>query len=252
MDRPHDTAPGGTVTLPGSNSDVTSALADARSRYAARRPRSEALHVQARAVMPGGNTRTVLSYGPFPTAMARGEGCRLWDLDGHEYLDLCGEYTAGLFGHSEPRIHRAIAGAMAQGLNLAAVGMPEAALAQLLTRRFPAMELVRFTNSGTEANLLALTAARAFTGRGSVMAFHGGYHGGVLTFPPAAPPRHHPDAIRDGHLQRRIRGADPGAAARLRPGGHHRGTDAGQRRLHSRRPTSCPPCARSRPRPAPC
>jgi glutamate-1-semialdehyde 2,1-aminomutase len=133
--------------------------------------------------MPGGNTRSVLSYGPFPTAMARGEDCRLWDIDGHEYLDLCGEYTAGLFGHSEGRIHRAVAGAMANGLNLAAVGAPEVTFARILVERFPSMELVRFANSGTEGNLMALTAARAFTGRGTVMAFRGGYHGGVLTFP---------------------------------------------------------------------
>jgi glutamate-1-semialdehyde 2,1-aminomutase len=179
MDVRHDTL----QTLAPPNSDIVSAVADARARYTAARPRSEALHEQARAVMPGGNTRSVLSYGPFPTAMARGEDCRLWDIDGHEYLDLCGEYTAGLFGHSEARIHRAVAGAMANGLNLAAVGAAEVGFARILVDRFPSMELVRFTNSGTEGNLMALTAARAFTGRGTVMAFRGGYHGGVLTFP---------------------------------------------------------------------
>jgi glutamate-1-semialdehyde 2,1-aminomutase len=119
--------------------------------------------------------------------MARGEDCRLWDVDGHAYLDLCGEYTAGLFGHSEPRIREAITAALANGLNLAAVGVPEVALARLICDRFPSIELVRFTNSGTEGNLMALTAARAFTGRGAVMAFHGGYHGGVLTFPLSGP-----------------------------------------------------------------
>ncbi len=170
-----------------TNSDIASAVADARDRYVSRRPRSQALHEQARAVMPGGNTRTVLSYGPFPTAMARGEDCRLWDVDGHAYLDLCGEYTAGLFGHSEPRIRRAIEAALANGLNLAAVGEPEVALARLICSRFPSIELVRFTNSGTEGNLMALTAARAFTGRATVLACRGGYHGGVLTFPVSGP-----------------------------------------------------------------
>jgi glutamate-1-semialdehyde 2,1-aminomutase len=167
------------------NSDIPSAVAAARAQYVAARPRSAALHDQALAVMPGGNTRSVLAYGPFPTAMARGEGCRLWDVDGHEYLDLCGEYTAGLFGHSNPLIHAAINDAMGRGLNLAAVGAPEVAFARLLVDRFPSIELVRFTNSGTEGNLMALTAARAFTGRSSVLAFRGGYHGGVLTFPAA-------------------------------------------------------------------
>src|SRR5215212_9824981 len=86
------------------NSDLDAALAEAREAYVAQRPRSAAIHAKAREVLPGGNTRTVLFYTPFPTAMARGEGCRLWDVDGREYLDLLGEYTAGLFGHSEKRI----------------------------------------------------------------------------------------------------------------------------------------------------
>ena len=171
------------------NSDIASSVAEARAAYVARRPKSQALHDQALAVMPGGNTRSVLSYGPFPTAMARGQDCRLWDIDGHAYLDLCGEYTAGLFGHSEPRIHQAIAAAMAGGLNLAAVGEAEVQLARILCDRFASFELVRFTNSGTEANLMALTAARAFTGRDTILAFRGGYHGGVLTFPLAGTSR---------------------------------------------------------------
>ena len=175
------------------NSDLAEIVAEARERYAAARPRSRALHDRARQVMPGGNTRSVLAYGPFPTAMARGEDCRLWDLDGHEYLDLCGEYTAGLFGHSEPRVHTALHAALGRGVNLAAVGEAEEQLARLVCERFPSIDLVRFSNSGTEANLMALMAARAFTGRSRVMAFRGGYHGGVLTFPlagtsPAAVP----------------------------------------------------------------
>lgn len=167
------------------NSGVTEVVAEARERYAARRPRSQALHERARQVMPGGNTRSILAYGPFPTAMARGEDCRLWDLDGHEYLDLCGEYTAGLFGHSEPRVHAVLHAALERGVNLAAVGEAEEQLARLVCDRFPSIDLVRFSNSGTEANLMALMAARAFTGRSHVLAFHGGYHGGVLTFPVA-------------------------------------------------------------------
>ncbi|MDI3307129.1 MAG: aminotransferase class III-fold pyridoxal phosphate-dependent enzyme [Acetobacteraceae bacterium] len=164
------------------NSDLDAALAEAHEAYAARRSRSAEIHARAREVMPGGNTRTVLFYTPFPTAMVRGEGCRLWDADGNEYLDLLGEYTAGLFGHSEPRILNAVQAAMARGINLAAVGENEQRLAALLCGRFPSVEMVRFTNSGTEANLMALAAARAFTGRSTTMVMRGGYHGGVLTF----------------------------------------------------------------------
>jgi glutamate-1-semialdehyde 2,1-aminomutase len=165
------------------NSDVAGAVAEARARYVAARPKSAALHARAIEVLPGGNTRSVLSYGPFPAAMARGEGCRLWEIDGQEHIDLCGEYTAGLFGHSDRRILAAVHAALDNGVNLAAVGAPEERLARILCDRFPPMDRVRFTNSGTEANLMALMAARAQTGRHGVMAFRGGYHGSLLTFP---------------------------------------------------------------------
>src|SRR5499427_8006106 len=113
--------------------------------------------------------------------MTRGEGCFLEDADGCRYVDFCGEYTAGLFGHSEPRIQAALHAAIDRGLNLSAVGEREAQFAALLCARFPSLERVRFTNSGTEANMLALGAARAFRGRSGVLAFRGAYHGGLLT-----------------------------------------------------------------------
>jgi glutamate-1-semialdehyde 2,1-aminomutase len=119
--------------------------------------------------------------------MARGEGCRLRDIDGHDYVDLCGEYTAGLFGHTPPRLLDVLHATLDRGWNLAAVGEAEVRLAELLCDRFPSIERVRFTNSGTEANLLALTAARAHAGRTHLLAFRGGYHGGVLTYPAAGP-----------------------------------------------------------------
>ncbi|WP_031200768.1 aminotransferase class III-fold pyridoxal phosphate-dependent enzyme [Mesorhizobium sp. LSHC414A00] len=171
----------------GWNSALESSLLEARGRFIAKHPRSCELHNQARTVMPGGNTRSVLYYQPFPIAMEKGEGSRLCDIDGHEFVNLCGEYTAGLFGHSEMRIHAAIQQAMTRGLNLAAVGRAECELAQLICARVPSIELVRFTNSGTEANLMALTAARVHTGRDMILAFRGGYHGGVLLFTPQGP-----------------------------------------------------------------
>jgi glutamate-1-semialdehyde 2,1-aminomutase len=171
------------IMITRRNSGIEASVAEAHALYSAQRPASAALQDKAREVMPGGNTRSVLSYGPFPTAMARGEGCRLWDIDGHEYLDLCGEYTAGLFGHSDARLQAALRAALGNGVNLAAVGVAEEKFARILCGRFPSIERIRFTNSGTEANLMAITAARAFTGRDRIMVFRGGYHGGVLTFP---------------------------------------------------------------------
>ncbi|WP_395610377.1 aspartate aminotransferase family protein [Pseudomonas sp. B22129] len=133
-------------------------------------------------VMPGGNTRSVLFYEPFPLVMTGGTGCFLDDLDGHRYIDFLAEYTAALYGHSHPVITHALTGALANGLNLSAHTELEARLATLIVERFRCIEQLRFTNSGTEANLLALAAAKAYTGRSGVIAFKGGYHGGVLSF----------------------------------------------------------------------
>ena len=167
-------------TLP--NATLDAALAEAREAYVSRNPASLAAHVEAAASLPGGNTRTVLFHGPFPLLMARGEGCRLWDADGHGYVDLLGEYTAGLYGHSHPAIRAALDRALDKGWNLGGHGAMEAKLARLVCERFPSVELIRFTNSGTEANLMAIATAIAATGRRKVMVFEGGYHGGVLTF----------------------------------------------------------------------
>jgi len=164
------------------NSTPDAALAEARERYIGANPASLAAHMEAVAAMPGGNTRTVLFHTPFPLAMARGRGCRLWDVDGHEYVDLLGEYTAGLYGHSNPVIRAALDAALDRGWNLGAHGTMEARLARLIVDRFPGIDLVRFTNSGTEANLMAVATAIAVTKRSKVLVFDGGYHGGVLYF----------------------------------------------------------------------
>ncbi len=169
-----------TATL--TNTSLDAALAEARAAYVARNPQSLARHAEACAVMPGGNTRTVIFNSPFPLTIARGEGCRVWDADGHEYVDMLGEYTAGLFGHSDQRIRAAIDRALDGGINLAGHNVFEAKLARLVCDRFPSIDLVRFTNSGTEANLMALATATVATGRRKVMVFDGGYHGGVLYF----------------------------------------------------------------------
>lgn len=158
------------------------ALFQAVETYRARNPRSAALLAEAEKSLPGGNTRSVLFHGPFPLSMARGQGCRVWDADGHAYIDALGEFTAGLYGHSHPVIMEAIKQALAGGINLSSHTAREGLLAQEIRRRFPSMELLRFANSGTEANLLALAAAKAHTGRSKVIVFDGAYHGGVLTF----------------------------------------------------------------------
>ena len=162
--------------------ELDPALAETTARYRARNPGSERLLLEAADVLPAGNTRSVLFYTPFPLYMARGEGCRLWDADGHRYLNALGEFTAGIYGHSNPVIRQAIIDALHDGLSLSSHTAREAALAHEIQRRFPGMALLRFTNSGTEANLMALAVATAHTGRRKVLVFDGAYHGGVLAF----------------------------------------------------------------------
>lgn len=167
---------------------IADAVAAAAAGYAQRNPKSELQFQRATQVMPGGNTRSVLFYAPFPLAIARGEGCRLWDADGHEYLDFIAEFTAGIFGHSNPVIRRAIDRALDGGINLSGHNLLESDLAKLICDRFPSLDVVRFTNSGTEANLMAISAAKVHTRRSKIMVFNGGYHGGVLTFAKGANP----------------------------------------------------------------
>src|SRR5215475_8069343 len=163
------------------NADIDAALAEAKEAYVKRNPRSLARFVEATAVMPGGNTRTVLHYAPFPLGIARGEGCRLWDVDGAEYIDFLGEYTAGIYGHSHPVIRAAVNRALDAGINFGGTNLTEAKFARAVCARF-GLERVRFTNSGTEANLLAISVGRIFTKRSRVLVFDGGYHGAVFGF----------------------------------------------------------------------
>jgi glutamate-1-semialdehyde 2,1-aminomutase len=157
-------------------------LTAARQAYADANPLSRAAFESACADMPAGNTRTVLFHEPFPLRIARGEGVRLWDVDGHEYLDLLGDFTAGLFGHSEPVILDAVQQALLNGLTLSGHNTLEARLAAGICQRFASIDLIRFTNSGTEANLLAVALAVATTGRTKVLVFDGAYHGSLLAF----------------------------------------------------------------------
>ncbi|WP_439814559.1 aspartate aminotransferase family protein [Zavarzinia sp. CC-PAN008] len=167
---------------PLPNLELDAAIADARERYTRANPRSLARQEAAAASLPGGNTRGTIWYPPFPVAMAGGEGCRLTDIDGHTYVDFVSEYTAALYGHSHPVIAAALKGAIDKGILLGAPNTYEADLAAALVARFPAFERVRFCNSGTEANIMALSMARAITGRARILVFREGYHGGVLTF----------------------------------------------------------------------
>jgi glutamate-1-semialdehyde 2,1-aminomutase len=161
--------------------DAAALVAEKRREFAARNPESARLHDDARRVLPGGHTRTILAHEPFALTFVRGEGAVLVDADGHEYVDLLGDYTAGLLGHGERRVLDAVHRALSELASVGGLHPHETDLARLMCERF-GLDRVRFTNSGTEANLMAITTARQFTGRSKVLVFHGGYHGGVLFF----------------------------------------------------------------------
>ncbi len=175
-----------------SSSSPTSPFTDervlaARRHFADRNTASRRHYDEARRHLPGGHTRTVLTHPPFPLTFVAGEGAALTDADGHLYLDFLGDYTAGLFGHSERRVLDPVIAALGHNVSVGGIHPAEAQLAGLMCDRF-GIDRVRFTNSGTEANLLAITTALQATGRPTVMAFHGGYHGGVLYFATGAAP----------------------------------------------------------------
>ncbi len=173
-----------TATTRDTTANVTlaEAIVEARAHYATVNPKSQNLQKEAARYLPGGNTRTTLFHGPFPLRFTKGADCRLWDADGHEYVDFVSEYTAGMYGHSHPVIRRAIESALDFGINIGGHTELEAKLAAAVVQRFPAIEAVRFTNSGTEGNLMNIQLARCWTKRNKVMVMHGGYHGGVLYF----------------------------------------------------------------------
>ncbi|KAF4946207.1 hypothetical protein FGADI_11341 [Fusarium gaditjirri] len=161
---------------------IQAELEAATARYIDRNPRSKALHDEALKSMPGGNTRTVLHASPFPVVIKSGKGHQITSEDGHTYTDFTGEFTAALYGHSNPVIISAIRDVLDNvGMNVGGNTAQEQIFARELCSRFN-LEHVRFCNSGTEANIHALAAARAFTKKRKVVTFSGGYHGAVIGF----------------------------------------------------------------------
>ncbi|MEE9413768.1 MAG: aminotransferase class III-fold pyridoxal phosphate-dependent enzyme [Acidimicrobiales bacterium] len=170
--------------------DLDGRVAEARSKYSLEHPQSLLEHERASAVLPGGNTRTVLHFDPFPFRVMEADGPELIDIDGHRYLDFCGNYSAGLLGHSPATIRDAIVAALDRGWAFGATHTGEVEVAELICDRYKSVEQVRFTNSGTEANLMAIGTAMHHTGRTGVGVFDLAYHGGVLSFGEAGGSHH--------------------------------------------------------------
>lgn len=160
-------------------------------RYRRLTPTSAALRDRFVRVLPGGETRSVAFYEPYPVVIESGLGSRLRDVDGNEYVDVLNNYTSLIHGHAHPELTAAIARTAGLGTVHPAPHLAQADLAELLAQRYPAVEQVRFTNSGSEAAILAARLARHVTDRAVLVLADGGYHGTGAFF---ADP--HPDVVR--------------------------------------------------------
>jgi glutamate-1-semialdehyde 2,1-aminomutase len=161
------------------SSVAADALEGAISAYRAATPGSAALFARASTRLPGGVTSNVKFFPPYPLYLTRGEGAHVFDVDGREYIDYCLAFGPLVTGHGHPRVLDAIRAEIARA-GTVIFGAPtdlEIRLAERLQAVMPSAEMVRFTNSGTEATLHAIRIARGATGRSRVVKFEGHYHG---------------------------------------------------------------------------
>jgi len=145
--------------------------------YRERTATSQALAARARRVLPSGIVHDSRHLDPYPIYVERAEGARKWDADGNEYVDYYGGHGALLLGHNHPAVVEAVHRQLDLGTHYAACHELELRWAELVVRLVPSAERVRFTASGTEANLMALRLARAYTGKSRLMRFKGHFHG---------------------------------------------------------------------------
>ncbi|HEX6139113.1 MAG TPA: aspartate aminotransferase family protein [Candidatus Limnocylindria bacterium] len=144
--------------------------------YRGRTPRSRELHERARRALPLGVASSFQAYEPYPLFMTDARGSRIWDADGNEYIDFDMAFGVLAAGHSHPLLAEALQRRVANGTCYTFPVEDGVALAEEIKRRFNA-DLVRFSNSGTEATMDAIRVARGYTGREKIVKFEGGYHG---------------------------------------------------------------------------
>src|SRR5271166_4729891 len=127
--------------------------------------------------MPGGNTRHSIALAPYPIFARSGKGCRVTDVEGDERIDFLNNYTSLILGHADPQVTSAVLGRVSAGTAFTMPTPEDVELAELLVDRIPHLDHIRFCNSGSEAVMLTVKAARAFTGRPKIAKFEGAYHG---------------------------------------------------------------------------
>ncbi len=141
---------------------------------------SDKLFAEAQRYLPGGVDSPVRAFravGGTPLFITRGKGSKIYDADGHEYIDFVGSWGPLILGHAPPVVVRAIKQAAGHGTSFGAPTEAETILARMISAAMPSMQMLRFVSSGTEAVMSALRLARAFTGRDKIIKFAGGYHG---------------------------------------------------------------------------
>ena len=145
--------------------------------YRALTPGSATLAAQARTLMPSGIAHDSRHFDPYPLYVRRALGPVKWDVDGNKYVDYFGGHGALILGHCHPAVMTAVHAALDNGTHFGACHELEVRWAELITQMVPSAERVRFTSSGTEATLMALRLARAYTGRPKLVRFRGHFHG---------------------------------------------------------------------------
>ncbi|WP_257350695.1 aspartate aminotransferase family protein [Pseudalkalibacillus decolorationis] len=190
----------------------TSNITNTSDQYMKKNQRSKEFYRQAKEVMPGGVTANIKYFDPYPIIMNKGKGAYLYDLDGNEYIDYLLSYGALMLGHGHPDVIQAIQTQIDEDGTFL-FGTPhrlEIEMGKKIQQLYPSMELIRYTNSGTEATLLAIRMAYAYTGKHKVAKFEGHYHGGyeqvLLSVNPSiheAGPEHQPNAVIES------KGVDP-------------------------------------------
>jgi glutamate-1-semialdehyde 2,1-aminomutase len=146
--------------------------------YTSKTQKSKALYERAKRVLPAGVSYGIRYFEPYPFYTARARGSKLYDVDGNEYVDYWLGHTALILGHSPPAVVSAVERQLGNGTHYGTPHEPEVALAEQAVKMVPSAEMIRFTNSGTEATMYATRLARAYSGKTKIAKFEGGWHGG--------------------------------------------------------------------------
>jgi glutamate-1-semialdehyde 2,1-aminomutase len=146
--------------------------------YISKTQKSKAIYERAKRVLPAGVSYAIRYFEPYPFYVAKAKGSKLYDVDGNTYIDFWLGHTALILGHSPPAIVKAVKRQIENGTHYGVAHELEIALAEQVAKMIPSAKMIRFTNSGTEANMYAIRLARAYTGRNKIAKFEGGWHGG--------------------------------------------------------------------------